>query len=129
MRSVCRLTFHGETLVDIADRGVGDGGAVEHLSDGVVPLLNHRKLTNMTGSSIARLSTSNDLVGWIQWGIGIGAHVAQEPEPGRLARQVAEPMWDRGTGLSQQCTVLWTVRRVSNACPSLMSIGRASDET
>jgi hypothetical protein len=34
----------GPAVDPVAGRGVGDGGAVEHLFDGVVALLNHRKL-------------------------------------------------------------------------------------
>ena len=39
----------GPSVDPVASCGVGDGGAVEHLSDGVVALLNHRKLHQHDG--------------------------------------------------------------------------------
>jgi hypothetical protein len=39
----------GATIDPVAGGGVFDGGSVEHLSDGVVALLNHRKIHQWHG--------------------------------------------------------------------------------
>ena len=67
-----------------ADGHLGDrGGAVEHLANGLIPLLNHRQLLQ---HGLPLDSAWPKSTGWRGWDTGAGASVAQEAKPGRSVR-------------------------------------------
>jgi hypothetical protein len=76
----------------IADGHIGDRGAgVEHLSNGEIALLKHRKLRQchdrLLGSDATQPRSERSLGQWTEWDTGTEATVAQVLKPGRKVRQ------------------------------------------